>query len=79
MTRETPTPEAIRIFLKRHGITGSQGARMAYLSGGQAIRKYTGGGHPHRMSGAVWFALHAHVMLNAEQIREIEDAMRKDS
>jgi len=27
----------------------------------------------------VWFALHAHVMLSAEQIREIEEEMEADA
>ena len=30
------------------------------------------------MGGAVWFALHAHVMLSPAQISEIESAMDAD-
>jgi hypothetical protein len=76
---KTPGPAAIRAFLARHGITGGRAARMAYLSGGQAVRKYTGGAHPHAMSGAVWFAMHAHIMLDAETIARIEAAMEADA
>lgn len=72
---QSPKPNAIRAFLRSHNLTGEAAARMAYLSGGQAVRKYTGGRTPHRMSGAVWFALHAHVLLTARQIAEIEAAM----
>jgi hypothetical protein len=74
-----PTPAAIRAVLRRHGLTGSQAARAAYLSGGQSVRKYTGGAAPHTMSGAVWFALHAHVMLPPETVAEIEAAMAADT
>lgn len=74
----TPDAAAIRAFLQKHGITGSQAARMAHLSGSNKIRAYTGGDKPSRMGGAVWFALHAHVMLSLDQISEIESAMEAD-
>ncbi len=76
---KSPTPAAIRAFLRRHKLSGSQAARMAYLSGGQAIRKYTGGANPHKISGAVWFALHAHLLLSPEIIAAIEAAMAADA
>lgn len=71
----TPTPAAIRAFLKTHGLTGAQAARNGYLSGGQVVRKYTAPTAPHRLSGAVWFAWHAHALLDAESIARIEAAM----
>lgn len=75
----TPSPLAVRAFLKRHGLTGSQAARQGYLSGGQAVRKYTAPTNPHRVSGAVWFAWHAHQLLDAETIDRIEAAMEDDA
>lgn len=74
-----PTAERVRSYLRRHGITGAEAARRGYLSGGQAVRKYTGGAKPHRISGAVWFAWHAHQMLDAETIARIEAAMAADA
>lgn len=71
----TPSPAAVRAFLKAHRLTGAQAAHQAYLSGGQAVRKYTGGSAPHRVPGAVWFAWHAHQMLDADTIARIEAAM----
>jgi len=70
-----PSPAAVRAFLKAHELTGAEAARIGYLSGGQAVRKYTGGQQPHRMSGAVWFAWHAHQLLDADTIARIEAAM----
>lgn len=73
-----PPAEAVHAYLKRHGITGAQAARMMYLSGARQVRKYTGGESPRQMDGARWFCLHAHMMLSAEQIAEIEAAMEAD-
>lgn len=75
MTYLPPTSAAVRRFLKAHGLTGSQAARQAYLSGGPAVRKYTNPNRPHRVSGAVWFAWHAHLLLDDETIAHIEAAM----
>lgn len=75
----TPTPDAIRAFLKAHGLTGATAARQGYLSGGQAVRKYTAQNQPHRLSGAVWFAWHAHQMLDEATIARIEVAMVDDA
>lgn len=75
MNYSPPTPAAVRRFLKAHGLTGSQAARQAYLSGGPAVRKYTNPNQPHRVSGAVWFAWHAHLLLDAAVIAQIEAAM----
>lgn len=74
-----PSPQAIRAFLKRHGLTGAIAAHQGYLSGGQAVRKYTAPTNPHRMSGAVWFAWHAHQMLDAATLARIEAAMVADA
>jgi len=74
-----PTPDLIRAYLAREGLTGAEAARRGYLSGGQAVRKYTGGARPHRLSGAVWFAWHAHQCLDAETIARIEAAMAADA
>ena len=74
-----PSSQAIRAFLKRNGLTGSQAARQGYLSGGQAVRKYTAPTKPHRMSGAVWFAWHAHQMLDDATLARIEAAMVADA
>ena len=73
-----PSPATIRAYLHQHGLTGAVAARRGYLSGGQAVRKYTGGAKPHRISGAVWFAWHAHQLLDAETIARIEAAMAED-
>jgi hypothetical protein len=75
----TPTPAAIRAFLKANGLTGATAARQGYLSGGQAVRKYTAQNQPHRLSGAVWFAWHAHQMLDEATIARIEVAMVDDA
>ncbi len=75
---ETPSAEAVHAFLQKHGITGSQAARMLYLSDSRQVRKYTGGANPRQMDGARWFALHAHVLLSPDQIAEIEAAMESD-
>jgi hypothetical protein len=64
--------------LKAQGLTGAEAARRGYLSGGQAVRKYTGGASPHQISGAVWFAWHAHQILDAATIARIEAAMAAD-
>lgn len=74
-----PAPSAIRAFLKAHGLTGATAARQGYLSGGQAVRKYTANNQPHRISGAVWFAWHAHQMLDEATIARIEAAMVADA
>jgi hypothetical protein len=74
-----PNPAQVRAYLTREGLTGAEAARRGYLSGGQAVRKYTGGARPHKISGAVWFAWHAHQMLDAETIARIEAAMTDDA
>lgn len=71
----TPTCADVRSFLAKYGITGTRAAQMAYLHGSSQVRKYTGGSKPHKMSGAIWFALHAHTLLSDEQIAEIEESM----
>ena len=73
-----PPAGAVHAFLKNHEITGSQAARMMYLSGSRQVRKYTGGESPRQMDGARWFCLHAHVLLSADQIAQIEAAMAAD-
>lgn len=70
-----PSPAAVRAFLQAHRLTGAAAARIGYLSGGQAVRKYTAATAPHRLSGAVWFAWHAHQLLDAETLARIETAM----
>ena len=75
MNYTSPTPEAVHAFLRANHLTGAQAAQQAYLSGGQAVRKYTGGSAPHRVPGAVWFAWHAHALLDADTIARIEAAM----
>lgn len=75
----TPTPAHVRAYLKRTGLTGAAAARRGYLSGGQSVRKYTGGAKPHQISGAIWFAWHAHELLDAETIARIEAAMVADA
>ena len=79
MTYTPPTPAAVRAFLKAHGLTGAQAAEQAYLSGGQTVRKYTGGRDPHRVPGAVWFTWHAKHILTPEAIARIEAAMTASS
>lgn len=75
----SPTAQAVHAYLRRHGLTGSQAARMMYLADSRQVRKYTGGQSPRQMDSARWFALHAHVMLTPEQIAEIEAAMETDA
>lgn len=70
-----PTSTAVHAYLRSHNITGNQAARMMYLSDSRQVRKYTGGSNPRQMDGARWFCLHAHQMLPAETIAEIESAM----
>lgn len=74
-----PSAQGVRAFLKRHGITGSEAARMMYLSDSRQVRKYTGGESPRQIDGARWFALHAHVMLTPEQLAEIHAAMNANA
>ncbi|RDH86362.1 MAG: hypothetical protein DIZ78_09335 [endosymbiont of Escarpia spicata] len=74
----TPSAEAVHAFLQQHGITGSQAARMLYLSDSRQVRKYTGGKSPRQLGLLHWFALHAHTVLTPEQIAEIEAAMDAD-
>lgn len=73
-----PSAGAVHAFLQRHEITGSQAARMMYLSGSRQVRKYTGGENPRQMDGARWFCLHAHTLLSADVIAKIESAMESD-
>jgi len=76
---DAPTPAQVRAYFKAQGLTGAEAARRGYLSGGQAVRKYTGGAKPHRVSGAVWFCWHAHALLPPETIAMIEAAMAADA
>lgn len=71
-----PSVAQIRAFVAENGLTGGRAAELAYLSGGQAFRKYTGGAKPHRMSGAIWFTLVAKTMLPESTIAEIERRMQ---
>lgn len=73
-----PSAGAVHAFLQSREITGSRAARMMYLSGSRQVRKYTGGENPRQMDGARWFCLHAHVLLSADQIAQIETAMAAD-
>lgn len=73
--RRLPSAQEVRAFLRKHGITGAQAARMMYLSDSRQVRKYTGGDSPRSLDLARWFALHAHLMLSSETIAEIEAAM----
>lgn len=73
--RRLPSAQAVRAFLRQHGVTGAQAARMMYLSDSRQVRKYTGGDSPRSLDLARWFALHAHLMLSSETIAEIEAAM----
>lgn len=70
-----PTPAAIRAFLKAHGLTGAEAAKIGFLPGGQAVRKYTAPTNPHRMPGAVWFSWHAHRLLDGNALASIYQAM----
>jgi hypothetical protein len=71
----SPTPERIRAVLKKHGLTGAKAAELMYLSGGNQVRKYTGGKAPRKMDLARWFTLHAKLILPPETIADIERAM----
>jgi ABC-type nitrate/sulfonate/bicarbonate transport system ATPase subunit len=75
---QPPTPEAIQAFLQRHGINKSEAARIAGLSGGKTIRRYTGGSAPHRISYAVLFTWAAHVVLTPEQFAAVDAAIRDE-
>lgn len=77
MTYTPPTPDQVRDFLRAHNLTGSAAADLAGLNSSAAIRKYTGGAQPHKVSYAVWFTLHAKMMLAPSQIEEIEAAMQE--
>ncbi len=76
---ETHVPSAgnIRAFAQRHSLTGSALAKLLYLSGSRAARKYTESKNPHRMSRGLWFVLHAQQLLPASTIAEIEAAMKE--
>lgn len=67
-----PSAEAVHSFLKRYNITGSEAARMMYLSGSRQVRKYTGGQKPRQMDGARWFCLHAHTLLEPVVVKNLE-------
>jgi len=47
-----PSPEEVRAFLKRHGLTGAQAGAIAGI-GGRQVRKYTGSDAD--VPYAVWF------------------------
>jgi hypothetical protein len=79
MLPPSPNADAVHTYLRRHGLTGSQAARMMYLSDSRQVRKYTGGQSPRQMDLARWFALHAHQMLPPETLAEIEAAMEADA
>ena len=68
-----PSPQAVRAFLARQGITGEDAAAMAYLAHGANIRSYITG--TSNMPIARWFALVAHTVLPPAQIAKIEAAM----
>lgn len=72
-----PTPDQVREFLRAHGLTGSRAAALAGLSGSNKVRAYTGGERPAVVSYAVWFTLHAKLMLPPETVAEIEAAMQQ--
>jgi hypothetical protein len=78
MKFRTPSPAAIRAFARQNKITGAQAAELAGLHGGQNWRKYTGGKAPHKMSEAVWFMLHARLMLPYRELSRIHQAMEAD-
>jgi len=75
LNEKFPTSTAVHGFLRSNGITGSKAARMMYLTGSNQVRKYTGGRSPRQLDAARWFCLHAHLMLSAEQINQIEETM----
>jgi hypothetical protein len=75
MTNHKPTASQVRRFLRDNGLTGKQAAHQMYVSSDRAIRKYTQQIEPHQMDGSKWFCLHAHKLLSAEQIAEIEAAI----
>lgn len=76
MTYTPPTPDQVREFLRAHNLTGAQAAALAGLSGSNKIRAYTGGADPARMGYAVWFTLHAKMMLPPETVAAIEAEIR---
>ena len=76
MTYIPPTPDQVRDFLRANDLTGSVAAELGGISGGQMVRKYTGGAHPHKVSYALWFTWHAKMLLQPETIERIEAAMR---
>lgn len=76
MPYRPPTPAQVEAFLRRHALTAATAAAWAYLSGGQAVRKYTCGVRSHRLSGAIWFAWHARALLPPEDVARIEAAMQ---
>lgn len=71
-----PTPAQVREFLRTHNLTGSQAAELAGLNDSSAIRKYTGGKTPTRMSYAVWFTLHAKTSLSEADIDRIDGMIK---
>ena len=73
-----PSVEDVRAYLKKNRMTGSAAARRLYLSGANQVRSYTGGRQPRRMSGARWFVLAAHEVLDEHQIAEIEKKMHEN-
>lgn len=75
MSYTPPTPAQIRAFLRRHGLTGSQAAELAGLSGANKIRAMTGGSNPAPMSYAIQFALAAHVVLDEAVLARVKQAM----
>lgn len=77
--RRVPSAAAVHAYLRKHGITGTQAARMMYLTDARQVRKYTGGEVPRQMDLSRWFCLHAHVLLEPEQIAAIEAAMHDDA
>lgn len=77
MTYTPPTPAQVREFLRAHNLTGSVAAELAGLNDSSAIRKYTGGQKPHRMSYAIWFTLHAKILLPPSQVAMIEAEIEK--
>ncbi len=72
-----PTAADVREFAKYHNLTGKELAKLGYLSGSRAVRKYTGGEKPHRMSRALWFTVHARLFLSASVVAEVEEEMEK--
>ena len=79
MSMSPPSSAAVKAFLEHHNLTGEVAAKLAYLSGSNAIRHYTNSNHPTSMSLSMWFTLHAKVMLDACTIARIESAMDADA